>query len=64
MTNSLTGFPVLDLKNAKSLSRKRNRVNLTPRDLLKPATIVADILVDFVRCSGADYRTGGTAAGR
>jgi hypothetical protein len=56
--------PGLGSKNAKLLSRKKNRVSLTPRDLLKPATIVADIFVDFVRCIGADYRSGCVAAGR
>lgn len=54
----------LDPKSAKLLSPKKNRVNLTPRDVFKPATIVADIFVDFVRCSGADYRSGRGAAGR
>src|ERR1043165_2543737 len=60
----ICSLSVLDLPNAKSLSRKRNRVSLTPRDLLKPATIVADIFVDFVRCCGTDYRSGRVAAGR
>ena len=54
----------IDLKNAKLLSRKKNRVNLTPRDLLKPAPIVPDIFFDFVRCSGAACRIGCRAAGR
>ena len=54
----------IDLKNAKLLSRKKNRVNLTPRDLLKPAPIVPDIFIDFVRCSGAACRIGCRAAGR
>ena len=54
----------IDFKNAKLFSRKKNRVNLTPRDLLKPAPIVPDIFVDFVRCSGAACRIGCPAAGR
>jgi hypothetical protein len=52
----------IDLKNAKLLSRKKNRVNLTPRDLFKPAAIVADIFVDLVRCGGAGCRIGCHAA--
>jgi len=54
----------IDLKNAKLLSRKKNRVSLTPRDLLKPRPIVPDIFIDFVRCSGAAWRIGCRAAGR
>jgi hypothetical protein len=54
----------IDLKNAKLLSRKKNRVNLTPRDVFKPAAVVADIFVDFVRCTGAGDRIGCHAAGR
>ena len=54
----------IDLKNAKLLSRKKNRVNLTPRDLLKPAPIVPDIFIDFVRCRGAACRIGCRSAGR
>jgi hypothetical protein len=50
-------------KNAKLLSRKKNRVNLTPRDLLKPAAIVPDIFVDLLRCGGAGYRIDCHAAG-
>jgi hypothetical protein len=48
------GLPSLaiDFKNAKLLSRKKNRVTLTPRDVFKPAAIVPDV-VDFVRCTGA-----------
>jgi hypothetical protein len=48
------GLPSLaiDFKSAKFLSRKKNRVTLTPRDVFKPAAIVRDV-VDFVRCSGA-----------
>lgn len=54
----------IDFKNAKLLSRKKNRVNLTPRDLFKPAAIVPDIFVDLVRCSGAGCRIDCHAAGR
>ena len=53
----------IDLKNAKLLSRKKNRVNLTPRDVFKPAAIVPDVFVDFVRCSGAAGRIGCYATG-
>src|SRR6266487_6015398 len=53
----------IDLKNAKLLSRKKNRVNLTPRDLLKPAAMVPDIFVDLLRCGGAGCPIGGNAAG-
>jgi hypothetical protein len=56
-------FAKVDLKNAKLLSRKKNRVNLTPRDVFKPAAVVAEIFVDFVRCSGAGCRIGCHAAG-
>ena len=52
----------IDLKNAKLLSRKKNRVSLTPRDSFKPAPIVPDIFVDFVRCSRAGRRIGCHAA--
>ena len=52
-----------DYRNAKLLSRKRNRVTLTPRDVFKPAAVVADVFIDVVRCSGADCRTGCHAAG-
>src|SRR4029453_18368636 len=50
-------------KNAKLLSRKKNRVNLTPRDLFKPAPIMPNVFVDFVRCTGAGCRMGCHAAG-
>src|SRR6266496_4078128 len=53
----------VDLKNAKLLSRKKNRVNLTPRDLFKPAPSAPDIFVYFVRGSRADCRIGCHAAG-
>lgn len=58
-----------NLKNAKLLSRKKNRVNLTPRDVFKPAAIVPDVFVDFMRCIGAGRRadcraTGHLCAGR
>ena len=53
----------IDLKNAKLLSRKKNRVNLTPRDLFRPASIVADIFVDLLRCGGAGCRIGCHGAG-
>jgi hypothetical protein len=46
------------------LSRKKNRVNLTPRDLFRPAAIVPDIFVDLVRCSGTGCRIDCHAAGR
>ena len=51
-------------ENAKLLSRKKNRVNLTPRDLFKPAAMVPDIFVDFVRCGCAGCRIGSFAAAR
>jgi hypothetical protein len=53
----------IDLKNAKLLSRKKNRGNLTPRDLFKPAAIVPDIFVDLVRCTGAGRRIDCRATG-
>jgi hypothetical protein len=59
------GLPSLShrFKNAKLLSRKKNRVNLTLRDLFKPAPIVPDIFIGFVRCSCAGCRIGCHAAG-
>ena len=60
---SVYSFPVLDLENAKSLSRKKNRVNLTPRDLFKPAAIVPNVFVDLVRCTGAGRRIDCRATG-
>ena len=53
----------IGLKNAKLLSRKKNRVNLTARDSFKPASIVADIFVDLGRCGSAGCRIGCYAAG-
>jgi hypothetical protein len=53
----------IDLKNAKLLSRKKNRVNLTPRDAFKPAAIVPDVFADLVRCTGAGRRIDCHAAG-
>jgi hypothetical protein len=53
----------IDLKNAKLLSRKKNRVNLTPRDAFKPAATVPDVFVDLVRCTGAGRRIDCHAAG-
>jgi len=53
----------IDFENAKLLSRKKNRVSLTPRDSFKPASIVPDIFVDFMRCGCAGCRIGWHAAG-
>jgi hypothetical protein len=61
--HSVYPSPAIRLKNAKLLSRKKNRVNLTPRDVFKPAAIVPDIFVDFVRCTGAGRRIDCHTAG-
>lgn len=53
----------LSVKSAKLLSRKKNRVNLTPRDVFKPMAVMADVFVYFMRRIGADWRAGRHAAG-
>ena len=64
MTKHLGYFrEAIDLKSAKLLSRKKNRVNLTPRDAFKPAAIVPDVFADLVRCTGAGRRIDCHAAG-